>query len=120
MSSRTVQGTFLGIDRVDFARVAFWRRDFAPGPLGALMNALAQAPDGILASRDFMKEYALKVGDTVRVQHRQLRSHRDWTSRLSASSISSQPGTRRTARCSSATWIITSSRPAARCPTAYG
>ena len=67
MSSRTVQGTFLGIDRADFARAAFWRRDFAPRPLGALMNALAQAPDGILTSRDFMKEYALKVGDTVRV-----------------------------------------------------
>jgi putative ABC transport system permease protein len=67
LSSRTVSGAFLGVDREDFPRVAFWRRDFAPGSLGALMNALALAPDGILTSRDFMKEYALKVGDTVRV-----------------------------------------------------
>ena len=67
LSSRTVPGAFLGVDREDFPRVAFWRRDFAPRSLGALMNALALAPDGILTSRDFMKEHALKVGDTVRV-----------------------------------------------------
>ena len=67
LSSRTVQGTFLGIDRVDFASRGFLAPRLRPGPLGALMNALALAPDGILTSRDFMKEYALKVGDTVRV-----------------------------------------------------
>jgi hypothetical protein len=41
-------------------------------------------------------------------------------SRLSANSISSRPGIPRTGRCLSATWTITSSISAARCPTAYG
>ncbi|MCX6028399.1 MAG: ABC transporter permease [Chloroflexi bacterium] len=61
-------GTFYGVDRVDFARVAFWRRDFAPSSLGALMNALASAPDGVLVSRATMAEHALRVGDTLRIE----------------------------------------------------
>jgi putative ABC transport system permease protein len=67
LSSRTVLGSFLGVDRADFPQVAFWRRDFAPRPLGALMNALALAPDGLLTSHDFMEQYALKIGDTLRL-----------------------------------------------------
>ncbi len=46
----TILGTFVGLDRVDFPRVAFWRRDFAPLSLGALMNALATIPEGALVS----------------------------------------------------------------------
>ncbi len=61
------KGVFLGIDRVDFLKVAFWRWDFAPSSLGALMNALAIAPDGVLVPRDFMAAYVLSVGDTIRV-----------------------------------------------------
>ncbi len=61
------EGTFIGIDRIDFPRVAFWRKDFAPGTLGALMNALAVAPEGVLVPRSFMGQHALTVGDTIRV-----------------------------------------------------
>ena len=60
-------GTFMGIDRVDFAQVAFWRRDFAPVSLGELMNALATTPYGVLVSRNFLREHALSMGDTFRI-----------------------------------------------------
>jgi putative ABC transport system permease protein len=67
LSGGTQTGTFIGIDRIDFPGVAFWRRDFAPANLGALMNALAIAPEGVLVPRTFMGQHALNVGDTVRV-----------------------------------------------------
>lgn len=58
------QGEFIGIDRLDFAQVAFWRRDFAPQSLGALMNALALEPSGVLVPYGFM---GLNIGDTFRL-----------------------------------------------------
>jgi putative ABC transport system permease protein len=61
-------GTFIGLDRTDFPRVAFWRRDFAPASLGALMNALATVPEGVLVSRATLATNGLKIGDTVRLQ----------------------------------------------------
>ncbi len=57
----------LGIDRVDFPKVAYWRRDFAPASLGALMNSLAIANDGLLAERSFLRANGLRVGDQVQV-----------------------------------------------------
>jgi len=59
---------FYGIDRVDFPKVAFWRNDFARASLGAMMNALAVAPDGVLLPRDFMRENAIEVGDSIVVR----------------------------------------------------
>ncbi len=44
-------GVFLGVDRADFARSAFWRRDFAAQRLGTLMNNLAVTPNGVLIPR---------------------------------------------------------------------
>ncbi|HEY65516.1 MAG TPA: FtsX-like permease family protein [Caldilineae bacterium] len=67
LSGGTQTGVFIGVDRVDFPKVAFWRWDFAPSSLGALMNALAVAPEGVLVPRDFMGMHALRVGDTIRV-----------------------------------------------------
>ena len=61
------EGVFLGVDRVDFPRVAFWRDDFAPASLGSLMNALATTPEGVLMPRNAMSQYAVNVGDTIRV-----------------------------------------------------
>jgi putative ABC transport system permease protein len=58
---------FLGLDRYDFAQVAYWRSDFAPDSLGALMNELALNPDGVLLPLDVIDRYALQIGDTVRV-----------------------------------------------------
>ena len=67
LSGGSQEGAFMGVDRVDFSQVAFWRRDFAPASLGALMNALAVNRDGVLVPRTFMAQHALKTGDTFRV-----------------------------------------------------
>lgn len=63
-----VDATFIGIDRVDFPKVAYWRRDFAPASLGALMNALAVTPDGILLPSKFMRENSIREGDSIVVR----------------------------------------------------
>jgi putative ABC transport system permease protein len=70
LSGGVQSGYFLGIDRVDFPRVASasWRRDFAPSSLGELMNALAVARDGVLVSQKFMGTYRLRPGDVIRVE----------------------------------------------------
>ncbi|MCJ7736879.1 MAG: FtsX-like permease family protein [Anaerolineae bacterium] len=68
LSGGIQNGVFYGIDRVEFAHVAFWREDFAPASLGALMNALAVEPDGVLAPRSYMAQHALRTGDTVRIR----------------------------------------------------
>jgi putative ABC transport system permease protein len=62
------EATLYGIDRIDFPKVAYWRRDFAPANLGALMNALAVAPEGILLRREFMRENRIRVGDAVQMR----------------------------------------------------
>lgn len=61
------EANFYGIDRLDFPSVAYWRRDFAPASLGALMNALAVAPEGILLPREFMRANTIRVGDSLQV-----------------------------------------------------
>jgi len=58
---------FYGLDRLDFPNVAYWRRDFAPASLGALMNSLAIANEGILLPRDFMRQNTIRVGDSLQV-----------------------------------------------------
>jgi putative ABC transport system permease protein len=58
-------GVLVGVDRVDFSEVAFFRDDFAPASLGALMNALAVRDDAILVSREAMVENRLEVGDRI-------------------------------------------------------
>ena len=63
----TQPGIFLGVDRVDLARVAYWRRDFAPEPLGSLMNRLATRQDGVLLPRAQMEANRIEVGDRVEV-----------------------------------------------------
>lgn len=62
--------TMLGIDRIDFPKVAFWRHDFASASLGALMNSLAIANDGVLMERSMMRQYGLRVNDTIQVRLR--------------------------------------------------
>jgi len=65
LGEQTERGRFLGVDRVDFPKVAFFRHDFAPQSLGALMNALALRDDALLASRRFLSSHGLKVGDRL-------------------------------------------------------
>ena len=84
LSGGRQEGTFLGIDRLDFPQVAFWRRDFAPDTLGALMNALALNVDGVLVPRRFMQEHALQVNDTIRIVVRANEQHTDLDLRILA------------------------------------
>ena len=67
LSGGSQNGKFIGTDRCDFAQVAFWRDDFAPASLGALMNALAVHRDGVLASRSFLARHGLNMGDVFRL-----------------------------------------------------
>jgi putative ABC transport system permease protein len=68
IGGRQQAGQILGIDRVDFTQVAFFRPDFAYNEsLGALMNRLALAPDGILVSGNFLSQQGLTVGDPLRL-----------------------------------------------------
>ena len=60
-------GVFLGVDRADFARSAFWRRDFAAQRLGTLMNNLAVTPNGVLIPSEFAGRLGLRTGDTINV-----------------------------------------------------
>ncbi len=65
---RTEVGRLLGVDRVDFVQVAYFRPEFAGGEsLGSLMNRLALAPDRLLASRTFLARYSLQPGDRLRL-----------------------------------------------------
>ncbi len=63
---RTIQ--FRGIDRLDFPQVSWWRADFAPASLGALMNSLAVDNAGILMNGEFMRQNTIRVGDTVQMR----------------------------------------------------
>lgn len=62
-----VTGELYGIDREDFPKVAYFRRDFAPLSLGALMNELALEPSGLLVSRAFLQQSTLQVGDSLQL-----------------------------------------------------
>ena len=55
----------IGIDRLTYPQVAWWRSDFAHEPLGALMNALAISDQAILVQPSFLDQYQLHLGDTV-------------------------------------------------------
>ena len=60
-------GMFYGIDRIDFPKVAYWRRDFAREDLGTLMNRLGATQNGVLVPYLFLDQFRLRVGDTVRL-----------------------------------------------------
>jgi putative ABC transport system permease protein len=68
LSGGRQSGTIIGVDRVEFPKTAFWRRDFAPRTLGSVMNSLAYKSNGVLVSREFMGQHALRVGDLFRMQ----------------------------------------------------
>jgi len=62
-----VRGRFLGVDRVDFSRVAWFRGDLARESLGALMNRLALVDDGILVAQEFLVANQLHVGGQLNI-----------------------------------------------------
>jgi len=65
---QAVRVRLLGIDRLDFAAVAWFRSDFTSVPLGELMNRLALHPDGILAPQSLLGATHLNVGDQLQLR----------------------------------------------------
>ena len=63
-----MNGRLLGIDRVAFPSVAWFRRDFASESLGGLMNLLASRTDAILLSEEALASTQLKIGDPLQGQ----------------------------------------------------
>jgi putative ABC transport system permease protein len=68
IGGRQQAGRLLGVERLDFPAVAFYRPDFAGGEsLGGLMNRLAVDRSNLLVSRDFLARHGLAVGDPLRL-----------------------------------------------------
>jgi len=57
------EGQLLALDRLEYPKLGWWRKDFADKPVGALMNALGAGEAATLVSRDFLATYQLRVGD---------------------------------------------------------
>jgi len=55
----------LGIDRLDFGRVAYFRRDYAEQPLGELLNLLGATRNGILLRREDLASTSFSLGDRL-------------------------------------------------------
>ena len=67
LDGRWRDGKIFGIDRLDFPKAAYWRRDFAAAQLGSLMNSLALESEGVLVNRGLMRQFGLRVGDSIQV-----------------------------------------------------
>lgn len=67
VGSNSVAARFMGVDRLSFPEVAYWRWDFSRYRLGSLMNGLGSAPEGILVSNSLLSGRAVNVGDFVRI-----------------------------------------------------
>jgi putative ABC transport system permease protein len=66
----------IGVDRADFAQVATWRDDYAPEPLGALMNHLADDSGAVLVSSSYAAQRQLHIGDQLTLTVRTLSTPR--------------------------------------------
>ena len=70
LTSGSVGGRFVGVDRAELGPVLFWREDFAATRLGYLTNALALQQDAVLVSREFLEQRALDIGDLLELDVR--------------------------------------------------
>ena len=70
LTSGSVDGLFIGVDRAELGPVIFWRPDFAPIRLGYLTNALAAQADAALVSREFIENRGLEIGDLLELDVR--------------------------------------------------
>ncbi len=61
----SIEGTFLGIDRLSFPGTAYWQKDFSSEQLGVLMNQLAANPTGVLVPNELMEKNKLEAGDKL-------------------------------------------------------
>src|SRR5262249_10728727 len=55
----------MGVDPPDFARVAWWRQDFADRNFIALLNGMAGDEKGAIVDQKFLDDFKLKIGDSV-------------------------------------------------------
>jgi putative ABC transport system permease protein len=67
-NGQRTEGQFVGVDRQDLPGVAYWRDDYGPESLGALMNRLADDPSAILVERGFAARNTLRIGDRMTVR----------------------------------------------------
>lgn len=67
ISGGAVEGSFIGIDRGTFAKVAYWQPDFASQPLAQLISLLSSNPQGVLIPQKLLTERKLKVGDMITI-----------------------------------------------------
>ncbi len=67
VGANSTKGQFVGVDRLDFPSVAYWRNDYATESLGALMNRLADDPSSVLISHDFARTRGVREGDQLTV-----------------------------------------------------
>lgn len=68
VNGRTFDGQFIGVDRADLPGAAYWRDDYAPESLGALMNRLADDPSAVLLESGFASRTGLRVGDKLNIK----------------------------------------------------
>jgi putative ABC transport system permease protein len=68
LSGHRTSGQLMGIDRVDFSQVAFFREDFASESLNGLLNRLASRPDALLVDQQTWINFGLNTGDTLTLQ----------------------------------------------------
>ncbi|TFH07660.1 MAG: hypothetical protein E4H07_08805 [Nitrosomonadales bacterium] len=57
----------IGIERLSFPAVAYFRFDYSSVPMGELMNRLALKPHGALVPEAIARQYGLKIGDPLSV-----------------------------------------------------
>lgn len=58
-------GQLMGLDRLDFPQVGFFRDDFAADPLIGLLNRLATRRNGLLVNQGFLQQRSLAAGDPL-------------------------------------------------------
>ncbi len=56
---------FVGIDRADFPKAAYFRGDFAQVPLGEMMNLLALDRSAIIVTQEFLSANRLRIGEPL-------------------------------------------------------
>jgi len=58
---------FVGIDRSNYAQIAYTRPDFTPQTLGNMMNLLAQNRSAVLVPESFLGKNRLRIGEPLRM-----------------------------------------------------
>ncbi|UJF36304.1 ABC transporter permease [Paenibacillus hexagrammi] len=63
----TGQGLVMGIDNVDFAKVAWYRPDLFPAHINSYLNLLGSYEQAVIIPSNYAKKYSLKEGDLLSI-----------------------------------------------------